>query len=65
MSATHVQKPEDYSQPLDSVPHYYQLDSPAHDYEVLFWEPSNEEEELMTQLMDKVGLSVISPKHVE
>ena len=61
------EEPVDYSQPLDSVhiPHYHQLDNAASDYEQLFWEPANQEEELMTQLLDKVGLPVILPECVE
>ena len=35
-----------------------------HDYEELYWEPANQEEELLSQL-SKLGLSVIYTESVE
>lgn len=67
MMRSELQKPEDYIQPLDSTLQsgYDHLTGSEHDYEELYWEPANQEKELMVQLMTKLGLSVISAESVE
>ena len=52
-------QPQDYALPYEKTD-----TNDNHDYEELFWEPANQEEELMAQL-SMLGLPVILSESVE
>ncbi len=58
-SVTSVNHPKDYI-----LPSHGTTDDQEHDYEELYWEPSNQEEELLSQL-SRLGLAVIHADCIE
>ena len=58
-SVTIVNHPKEYISPGHGM-----MDDQDHDYEELYWEPANQEEELLSQL-SKLGLPVIHEDCIE
>ena len=77
-NSTDQDQPRDYISPLNKMSGYDHLqtaqsikndeanvnENDNHDYEELFWEPANREEELMAQL-STLGLPVILSENIE
>lgn len=65
------ERPEEYTLPMDATTRYDHLEmkreeekNEGHDYEQLFWEPANEEKDLMAQI-SKLGLPFILAENIQ